>query len=152
MGSVIRAIAVYLFMLVLIRIVGRRTLTQATTFDLILLIIVSEATQNALLGNDNSIVNSFLVIMTLIGIDILLSLWKQRSSYVEKLLDGVPLVLVEDGELLTDRMQKSRIGEDDILLAARELQGLERIEQIRFAVLERNGRISIIPKQPDRQS
>ena len=139
-------------MLVLIRIVGRRTLTQATTFDLILLIIVSEATQNALLGNDNSIVNSFLVIMTLIGIDILLSLWKQRSSYVEKLLDGVPLVLVEDGELLTDRMQKSRIGEDDILLAARELQGLERIEQIRFAVLERNGRISIIPKQPDRQS
>lgn len=149
MGSVIRAIAVYLFMLVLIRIVGRRTLTQATTFDLILLIIVSEATQNALLGDDNSMVNSLLVITTLIGIDILFSLWKQRSSYVEKLLDGVPLVLVEDGELLADRMQKSRVGEDDILMAARELQGLERIEQIRFAVLERNGRISIIPKQPD---
>jgi uncharacterized membrane protein YcaP (DUF421 family) len=146
MGSVIRAIAVYLFMLVLIRIVGRRTLTEATTFDLILLIIVSEATQNALLGNDNSMTNSFLVITTLIGIDILFSLWKQRLVYVQKLLDGVPLVLVEDGELLQDRLQKSRVGEDDILMAARESQGLERIEQIRFAVLERNGRISIVPK------
>lgn len=145
MGSVIRSIAVYVFMLFLIRIMGRRTLTQTTTFDLILLIVVSEATQNALLGNDNSLTNSFLVITTLVGVNILFSLWKQRSTYLEKLLDGVPIVLVENGEPLRDRMEKARIGEDDILMAARELQGLERMEQIRYAVLERTGRISVIP-------
>jgi uncharacterized membrane protein YcaP (DUF421 family) len=146
MGSVIRAIIVYLFLILLFRIVGRRSLLQTTTFDLILLIIVSEATQNALLADDNSLTNSFLVITTLIGIDILFSLWKQRSVEVEKLLDGVPVILVEEGELLHDRMKNARVDDDEIMMAARELQGLERIEQIKYAVLERSGRISIIPK------
>jgi uncharacterized membrane protein YcaP (DUF421 family) len=146
MGSVIRAIIVYLFLIVLFRIVGRRSLLQTTTFDLILLIIVSEATQNALLADDNSLTNSFLVIITLVGIDILFSLWKQRSTEVEKLLDGVPAILVEEGNPLRDRMKNARVDEDEIMMAARELQGLERIEQIKYAVLERSGRISIIPK------
>jgi uncharacterized membrane protein YcaP (DUF421 family) len=146
MGSVIRAIIVYIFLIVLFRIVGRRSLLQTTTFDLILLIIVSEATQNALLANDNSLTNSFLVIITLVGIDILFSLWKQRSAEVEKLLDGVPAILVEEGQPLRDRMKHARIDDDEIMMAARELQGLERIEQIKYAVLERSGRISIIPK------
>jgi uncharacterized membrane protein YcaP (DUF421 family) len=146
MGSVIRAIIVYMFLILLFRIVGRRSLLQTTTFDLILLIIVSEATQNALLGDDNSLTNSFLVITTLVGIDIFFSLWKQRSTEVEKLLDGVPVILVEEGEPLRDRMKNARVDDDEIMMAARELQGLERLEQIKYAVLERSGRISIIPK------
>jgi uncharacterized membrane protein YcaP (DUF421 family) len=111
-----------------------------------LLIIVSEATQNAILGADNSLTNSLLVITTLVGIDILFSLWKQRSAEVEKLLDGVPVILVEEGEALRDRMKNARVDDNEIMMAARELQGLERIEQIKYAVLERSGRISIIPK------
>ncbi len=75
------------------------------------------------------------------------SLWKQRSPQVEKLLDGVPLVIVEDGRPLKERMAKSRVDEDDVLTAACKLQGLERMEQIKYAVLERSGGISIIPKQ-----
>jgi uncharacterized membrane protein YcaP (DUF421 family) len=146
MGSVIRAIIVYVFLILLFRIVGRRSLLQTTTFDLILLIIVSEATQNALLGDDNSLTNSFLVIITLVGIDVFFSLWKQRSTEVEKLLDGVPIILVEEGKLLRDRMKNARVDDNDIMMAARELQGLEQIEQIKHAVLERSGRISIIPK------
>ncbi|MEX0271487.1 hypothetical protein AB3R30_20355 [Leptolyngbyaceae cyanobacterium UHCC 1019] len=96
MGSVVRAVVVYVFLLVLFRVVGQRSLMQTTTFDLILLIIVSEATQNALLGDDNSLTNSFSVIITLVGVDILFSLWKRRSPYVGKMLDGVPLVIVSD--------------------------------------------------------
>lgn len=147
MGAVLRAVAVYLFLFILFRLAGKRSLAQITTFDFILLLIISEATQNAMIGNDYSLTNGFLVIMTLVGIDIALSLCKQRSPQIEKFLDGVPLVIVEEGRPLKERMAKARVDEDDILTAARELQGLERMDQIKYAVLERSGGISIIPKQ-----
>ncbi len=146
MDSVLRAITIYVVLMILFRISGRRSISQITTFDFVLLLIISEATQNALIGNDYSMTNGFLVILTLVGLDILLSLWKRRSPTIEKLLDGVPLVVVENGQPLRDRMNKARIDENDVLTAARELQGLERMEQIKYAVLERNGGISIIPR------
>ncbi len=146
MDAVLRAVAVYFFLFILFRVAGKRSLAQITTFDFILLLIVSEATQNAMIGNDYSLTNGFLVILTLVGIDILLSLWKQQSPEIGKFIDGVPLIIVEEGRPLKDRMAKARVDEDDILTAARELQGLERMEQIKYAVLERSGGISIIPK------
>jgi uncharacterized membrane protein YcaP (DUF421 family) len=114
---------------------------------LILLLIISEATQQALLGQDFSLTNAFLVIVTLVGIDIGLSLLKQRSPRFEKILEDEPLIIVEEGRPLLDRMKKVRVDEEDVLIAARVLQGLERMDQIKYAVLERNGGISIIPKQ-----
>ncbi len=146
MGSVLRAIAIYVVLMIIFRISGRRTISQLTNFDFILLLIISEATQNAMIGNDYSMTNGFLVIVTLVGLDILLSLWKQRSPSLEKLLDGVPMVIVEDGQPLRERMKKARVDDDDVLTAARELQGLERMDQIKYAVLERSGGISIIPR------
>jgi uncharacterized membrane protein YcaP (DUF421 family) len=146
MSSVLRAFIVYVVLFIIFRIAGRRTLTQITTFDFVMLLIVSESTQNAMIGNDYSITNAILVIVTLIGLDIGLSLWKQRFPQFDKFLDGVPLILVEDGKPLKDRMTKARVDEADILTAAREVQGLERMEQIKYAVLERSGGISIIPK------
>jgi len=147
MDAVIRSAAIYLFLLIVFRISGKRSLAQITTFDFVLLLIIGEATQQGLLGQDFSITNAFIVILTLIGIDIGLSLLKQRSQSLEKLLDGVPLIILENGQPLKDRMNKARVDEGDILEAARELQGLERLEQIKYAVLERDGRISIVPKQ-----
>lgn len=147
MDAVLRGAAIYLFLLVLLRFAGRRTLGQLTTFDFVLLLIISEATQQALLGEDFSITNAFLVVMTMIGLDIGLSLLKQRFIRLEDWLEGMPVVLIENGRLLKDRMDKERVDEDDILQAARELQGIERIDQIKYAVLERTGGISIIPKQ-----
>lgn len=146
MGSVLRAISIYVVLMIIFRISGRRTMSQMTNFDFVLLLIISEATQNAMIGNDYSMTNGFLVIITLVGLDILLSLWKQRSPAVEKLLDGVPMVIVEDGQPLRERMQRARVDNDDVLTAARELQGLERMDQIKYAVLERSGGISIIPR------
>src|SRR3954468_5708 len=96
-GSVVRAAAVYGFLLVLIRISGRRTLASMTSFDFILLLVISEATQNAMLGDDLSMTNGFLVITTLITLDVGLSLWKQRSQWLENWIDGVPTILVENG-------------------------------------------------------
>jgi uncharacterized membrane protein YcaP (DUF421 family) len=146
MDAVLRGAAIYLFLLLLFRIAGKRSLSQITTFDFVLLLIIAEATQQGLLGNDFSVTNAVLVIVTLVGLDIGLSLWKERSKTMEQLIDGVPLVIIEDGRPLKDRMSKARVDEGDILTAARELQGLERLDQIKYAVLERSGGISVIPK------
>ena len=146
MESVIRPALVYLFLLVLLRLTGKRTLAQITTFDFVLLLIISEATQQALIGEDNSMINGAIVVATLIGLNVLMSLLKQRSRWFDRLLDDIPLVIVADGKPLKDRMDKARVDEDDVLDAAREIHGLERMEQIRHAILERDGQISIIPR------
>jgi uncharacterized membrane protein YcaP (DUF421 family) len=147
MDSIVRAAVVYLFLMVVFRIAGRRTLGDLTAFDFVLVLIISEAIQQALLDDDNSMTNGFLVVLTLVGLNVLLSLIKLRSHTVEKLLDGVPTILVEEGRPLTERMGKARVDVEDVMQAARQLQGLERLDQIRYAVLERTGGITIIPKQ-----
>jgi uncharacterized membrane protein YcaP (DUF421 family) len=147
MEPILRGAIVYVVLLLVFRISGNRSLAQITAFDFVLLLIISEATQQALLGEDFSLTNAILVIFTLVMMDIGLSLWKQRSQQVDKIVDGVPIVIVEDGKPLRDRMDKERVDEEDILAAARERQGLERMDQIKYAVLERSGGISIIPKE-----
>ena len=146
MESVIRAAVVYLVLLVLFRIAGKRCLAEVTTFDLVLLLIISEAVQQALIANDNSMTNAFLLVSTLIGLNILFSIVAKRWPFFDNLIDDVPLIIVRDGQLLHDRMQKERVAESDVLEAARAHEGLERLEQIKYAILERTGQITIIPK------
>ncbi|MBC8650036.1 DUF421 domain-containing protein [Pseudomonas sp. MTM4] len=146
MDSVLRAAAIYLVVLVVFRLAGRRTLSELTTFDFVLLLIIGEATQQALLGDDFSIANATLVIVSLVTFDIALSLLKNKSQWFAKLIDGEPMIIVEYGQLLERRVRKARIDENDILGAARHSQGLERIDQIKFAILEKDGKISIIPR------
>ena len=148
MDSIVRGLITYLFVWLVFRIAGKRSLAEITTFDFVLLLIISETTQGALANSDNSLTNAFLLIVTLVGTDIALSLAKRSTPLLEKWIDGVPLIVLEEGRPLKDRMKKSRIDEGDILAAARHLQGLERLDQIKYAVLERNGGITIIP-QPD---
>jgi uncharacterized membrane protein YcaP (DUF421 family) len=147
MESVLRAAAVYLFLFVVLRLSGKRALAEITTFDFILILIIGEATQNALLADNYSLTNCFLVILTLVFLDVVFTLWKLRSERIDLLLEDAPLVIVENGKVIKDRIHNSAVDESDILQAARELQGLERMEQIKFAVLERNGGISIIPQE-----
>jgi uncharacterized membrane protein YcaP (DUF421 family) len=149
MDIVLRAFAIYLFLLVLFRLTGKRTLSELSTFDFILLLIISEATQNALIGEDYSVVTGMTVILTLVLLDLGLSILKKKYNVVEKITEGVPVVIVDHGRMLEDRMKKTRIARDDILQAARENKGLERMEQIKYAVLESNGGISIIPMEPN---
>lgn len=146
MDAVLRGVAMYLFLLVIFRIAGKRTLAEATPFDFVLLLIIAEATQQGMSDDDFSFTNAFLLVATLIGVDIALSWWKQRVPKLERFLEGTPLVLVEDGQLHKSRMDNVRVDETDILMAARALHGLERMDQIKYAVLERNGGITVVPK------
>lgn len=85
--------------------------------------------------------------MTLLLADVVMSLVTIRSNKVDRLLNDVPLVLVEDGKLDEDRLKEARVSSDDILEHARELRGLERMDQIKYAVLERNGMVAVVPKE-----
>jgi uncharacterized membrane protein YcaP (DUF421 family) len=147
MPPVLRAVAVYAFLLVIFRITGKRSLAQITAFDFVLLLIIGEATQQALLGEDFSVVNAYVVIATLMFLELGLSLVKERRPSLDPLLDSTPLIIVEDGKLLDDRIAHERVDLSDVLAAAREHHGLERLDQIKYAVLERSGGISIVPKR-----
>ena len=147
METVFRAATVYVVLLLLFRIAGKRTLSTITTFDFVLLLIISEAIQNGMVGNDYSVVNALLLVTTLAILDVGLSFLKQRWPRLEHIMEGLPLIIVEEGRPLRDRMNKERVDEEDILMAAREHHGLERLDQIKYAVLERSGGISIIPKR-----
>ncbi|MNF92001.1 hypothetical protein D3C84_746290 [compost metagenome] len=137
----------YVALMLLFKIAGRRSLAELTTFDFILLMMIGEATQQALLGDDFSVTNAILVIVTLIAIDVGLSLLKQRSGWVSRLIDGEPTIIVENGKLLRQRLRHARLVEADIMEAARSSQGIEKLEEIKFAIIERNGKISVIPRQ-----
>lgn len=146
MDAVARGAAVYLILLVIFRLAGRRTLAQLSSFDFVLLLIISEAAQNAMVGDDYSITNGMLLVLTLVGLDILLSHVKRWSPSMETWLDGRPTIVVNLG--IPDRyvMSRARIDEADVLTAAREKHGLERMDQIKYAVLEASGHLSIIPR------
>ena len=122
-------------------------MAQTTPFDLVLLLIIAEAVQQALLGDDFSVTNALVLIVVLIGADIVMSVLKEHMPLFEKVVDGEPVILVEHGAPIRDRMNRARVDEEDVLAAARQSQGLRRMDEIEFAVLERDGAISIIPRR-----
>ncbi|WP_210463207.1 MULTISPECIES: DUF421 domain-containing protein [Rufibacter] len=142
---ILRALTVYILVFVILRMAGKRTLGEMTAFDLVLLLIISEAVQNALVDDDKSITGSMLVILTMVFADIMVSLATNRFRFLDSVINGIPLIILENGKPLLDRMNKARLQEDDILEAARKTQGLENMDQIKYAVLEKDGSISIIP-------
>jgi uncharacterized membrane protein YcaP (DUF421 family) len=146
MESILRGAATYLFVWLIFRITGKRTLAQITTFDAVLLLIISETTQAALVDDDNSFTNSVLLILSMLGLDVLFSCVKQKLPAVDKVMDGAPLIILNRGELVRQAMQKERVDEHDILHAARELHGIGTLDDVEYAILEQTGEITIIPK------
>jgi uncharacterized membrane protein YcaP (DUF421 family) len=147
MDSVLRGLAVYVGLLVIFRLAGRRTLAQMTPFDLVLALIISETLQQAMVGNDQSVVNALLLVLTLVGTAIVMSILKIKSSRLERLIDGLPVIAIEKGKLHEDRMNAMRVDADDIMAAARESQAVEKLEDIDHVIVETSGKITIIPKK-----
>lgn len=148
METILHGAILYFSLILIFRVAGKRSLAQTTTFDFVLLLIISETVDNYFMKEDYSFVGVILLIMTLIGLDVLLSMVKQKSSLIERWMDDVPVILIDDGKVLEDRLKKSRIDLSDIMESARATQGLERIDQIKYAILERSGSISVIPREP----
>lgn len=145
MDTILRAVAIYAAVLFLTRISGRRTLSQVTVFDFVLVLLIAETAQNALVGQDGSMTNALVLIATLILTDVIMSLGKSRSRWIDLLIDGAPTVLVRGGIVDHLAMRRSRVSVDDVLQCARMQHGLSRIEDVSEAVLETSGTISILP-------
>lgn len=147
MENVLRAAIMYIFLFIIFKISGRKTLLEMTIFDFILVLIISEATQQALLGEDFSLTGAFITIGTLIFIDKGLGLLENKYPNLNLWLNGSPIILIENGKILERRMRKCYLSEEEIMEVARQQAGLENISEIKFAILEKNGKISIIPQQ-----
>jgi uncharacterized membrane protein YcaP (DUF421 family) len=143
---VISGAAIYLSVLVFTRITGRRTLAQTTVFDIVLLLLLAETAQGFLLRDDPSFTNFAVVLATFGVIDVAMSYLKLHFTFAQALIDGAPTILMRDGEVLENRLRRTRVTRDDIIEAARMQHGIASWDEIDAAVLESGGGISIIKK------
>jgi uncharacterized membrane protein YcaP (DUF421 family) len=145
MDAIARSVTVYVFLLIIIRVAGKRTLAEASNFDFVLLLIIAESTQQALLGDDFSVTNALLIITTLFLVDMSATWLKNRWGRFDRIMDGLPVLLVERGDVLQENLDAHRVNINDIQEAMRG-QGLRRLDEVDYAVLERSGGIAIIAK------
>jgi len=146
MDIVIRATVAFLFVLFLTRIVGRRELSSLEPFDLIMLVMLGDLVQQGVTQNDFSVTGLMLAGGTIALLTVAVSYASFRFRVLRPALDGYPVILVQDGKPIDRNMSRNRITHEELAAAAR-MQQVDRIEDVRWAVLETSGQISIIPKQ-----
>jgi uncharacterized membrane protein YcaP (DUF421 family) len=145
MDIVIRAAIIFTFVFLLTRLLGRRELNSLEPFDLILLVVTGDLVQQGVTQNDNSITGALLAISTIGLLTVALSYVSFRFKRLRPYLNGEPIVLVEDGQVIEPNLRRQRLTREEIGAEAR-LEGIGSIEQVRWAILETNGRISFVEK------
>ncbi len=136
---------IFFLVLVLTRALGRRELSSMEPFDVILLVVIGDLVQQGITQNDDSVTGTLIVLSTIGLLTVTVSYLAFRVRRLRPLLEGEPLVLVEDGRVIERNLARERITTDDLTAQAR-MQSLASLEDVRWAVLETSGRISFIPK------
>lgn len=144
--KILRSVVIYLFILLAFRFTGKRQVGQLTPFDLVVLLIISNVVQNAVIGNDNSLGGGILGAVTILALNWAVVEISYRFKPLRRVMTGEPTLLVHDGNVLKGHMERERITMEDLEAALRK-SGVASLDQVRFAVLEENGQISVIPKQ-----
>jgi uncharacterized membrane protein YcaP (DUF421 family) len=145
MDIVLRAIVVFAFLLVLTRIIGRRELSSLQPFDLILLIILGDAVQQGLTQDDYSLTGALLAVGTIAVLQVGVSWAGYRFPRLRPVLEGTPIIVVQDGEVIERNLKRERLDVEDVAEQAR-LQGIAHLKDVQWAVLETTGNISFIKK------
>ena len=145
MDLVIRAAVIFFLILLVTRVIGRRELSSMEPFDLILLVVIGDLVQQGVTQDDYSLTGAVLVIATIALLTVAISLVNYRFPRLRPVLEGEPLVLVQDGEPIERNLRRERMSVEEVAAEAR-LQQIASLEDVRFAVLETNGSISFIPK------
>ena len=153
MAAVLRAVLGYCILIFLTRIVGRRPGKQISPFEFILIFFIGGLSLTYMVGDDRSVTNALCQISAIALTHYFIVRARQRFSKVALLTDGTPLLLLERGKWHTEVLKHMRIQDDDVMATARD-RGIERLEQIDYAVLERNGEIAVLPAktQPSENS
>jgi uncharacterized membrane protein YcaP (DUF421 family) len=147
----IRTAIVYLFLVVAIRLSGKREVGQMSVLELIVVLVISDAVQNSMVGDNTSIWGGIVAVTVLLGLDLALREVSRRSKPLRTALEGEPRLLVRDGRLLTKAIDAEGLDIDEVRSAVRA-HGLARIEDVGLAVLETDGRISIVPRSKTRDT
>jgi uncharacterized membrane protein YcaP (DUF421 family) len=143
MDLVLRAIVIFAFVFLLTRIIGKRELGSLQPFDLILLIVLGDALQQGLTQDDYSVTGAILVVGTIAVLQVFVSWLSYRFPRTRPILEGEPLVIVQDGEVIERNLKRERLTVEEITEAARQQQ-IAHLADVRFAVLETSGQISFI--------
>ena len=145
MGAIFRGIFGYCFLVLIVRTAGRRPGKQITPYEFVFIFFIGGVTLTPMVGNDRSVINGMCTIAAIALTHFLFAWLKQRSPMFGRLVDGTPLILLKDGEWQADTMRRMSLADDDVMAMARD-KGLQRLDQIQYAILERNGEISIVAK------
>jgi uncharacterized membrane protein YcaP (DUF421 family) len=140
---ILRGAVVYVFLLLLLRISGKRQVGQLAPFDLVLLLVLSNAVQNSMNGGDNSLVGGLISATTLVGLNYFVGLMTYRSKTLEALIEGRPQILIHNGRLFGDVMARAKLTHHELDSALRQA-GCNCLEEVHSAILENNGSISVV--------
>ena len=146
MDLAIRAVLLYLFVIFVMRVVGRRELSSLTAFDLVLLIVLGDAIQQGLTQSDYSVTGAIIVVSTFAVLQVATSYLGFKSKRIRSVLEGQPIVLIEDGRLIEGNLRRQRLTPDDVAEEMR-LQQIMSFTDVAWGILESNGRISFIEKR-----
>jgi uncharacterized membrane protein YcaP (DUF421 family) len=146
MDIVLRAMFLYVFVVFVMRVIGRRELSSMTPFDLVLLIIFGDAIQQGLTQDDYSVTGAVLAIATIASLQVFTSYLSFRSKKARKVLEGLPLVIVDHGKLVESNLKRERMTSDEVAAEMRTQQ-VGSLDDVAWAILESNGTISFIKKQ-----
>jgi uncharacterized membrane protein YcaP (DUF421 family) len=146
MGTIVRAALTYWFLLFVLRLTGRRAMNHMTPFEMILIFLFGGLAIQAIVADDRSLTNAWLAILTVSLMHVLVAALKRKSERFGRIADGTPVVIFRHGEWLRDRMKHLHVQEPDVMAAARN-SGVDRLDQIEYAIVERNGSISIVKKE-----
>jgi len=147
--KILRSLIVYLFLLIMFRLLGKREVAQMTVFDLIVLLILSNVLQNAMIGPDNSVTGGLIGAATILAINWLVGRAAFSSRWFEKAIEGVPTLLVHHGELVLPNLRRTNISREELLSNLRS-QGIFDLEEVRAAVLEPSGKLSVLKQEASR--
>ena len=147
----LRTALVYLFLVAVLRISGKRQVGQMSVLELVVILVISDAVQNSMVGENTTLWGGLVAVVTLVGLDLALKMMARRSKPLRAALEGEPRLLVRDGRLLERAIDAEGLESDEVRAAIRS-HGLARVEDVRFAVLETDGSISVIPRDHDQTS
>lgn len=148
MEAVLRVAFVYAFLLAVFRLLGKRELGQLSPFELVVLILIPEIFTDALVGGDDSMTAATIGGATVLVLVFVTSVLSHRFHWFEKLVEGGATVIVHNGRFSERNMNRERVQPGEVFMQM-HMAGLERLEQVRWAILEGDGKISIIPVDPD---
>ena len=144
--KIIRAATVYIFLLVALRLTGKRQLGQMSSFDLVVLLILSNIVQNAMIGNDNSITGGVIGATTILALNYVMARVVLANKGFERLVEGSPTVLIHNGKVIEANMRRERLTRDELMAALRRL-GILGVEEVRVALLEETGAITAVKRE-----